>query len=285
MARRGFFYNRKRRFRQTGNVRWGGILGLLAATLLAAARERPGRSTAAQKRASQARRSSDASSALESWKLIAISAATYGACKLLTMPLPGPAKEPPRQRKVPRQSPKGPPPSTPPESPASHESLSSWEALLRKMEATLDPKTIAASGWTPPSDSKWLDLVPHPCVVLIIGRRGSGKSALGHRVLELMRNHGEPYVVGLPAKAHKLLPDWVGTMDRLDDVPPKAVVLIDESYIRYHSRATMASEGRDIGSLINLSRQKEQTLLFIVQEARQLDINIVSQMDVLSCAH
>lgn len=44
----------------------------------------------------------------------------------------------------------------------------------------------------------------------------------------------------------------------------------------------MASEGRDIGGLINLSRQKQQTLLFIVQEARQLDVNIVSQTDVLA---
>ena len=71
-------------------------------------------------------------------------------------------------------------------------------------------------------------------------------------------------------------------MDRLEDVPPKAVVLIDESYLTYHSRTSAASSGRDIGPLINLSRQKEQTLIFIVQEARQLDVNIVSQIDILA---
>ena len=42
-----------------------------------------------------------------------------------------------------------------------------------------------------------------------------------------------------------------------------------------------ADFGRREDGLINLSRQKEQTLLFIVQEARQLDVNIVSQIDVL----
>ena len=228
------------------------------------------------------RMSSGADDPVEGWKVIALSLAACGAYKLLTLPMLGPKKEPPRQPKVVRQSLQGPSPSTPSESPASQWSASLWESVLRKMEAAAVQKPIAASDWTPPSDSKWLDLVPHPSVVLIIGKRGGGKSALGYRILELVRNHGEPYVVGLPAKAHKLLPDWVGTMDRLDDVPPKAVVLVDESYLQYHSRATMASEGRDIGSLINLSRQKEQTLLFIVQEARQLDINIVSQMDVLA---
>jgi len=71
-------------------------------------------------------------------------------------------------------------------------------------------------------------------------------------------------------------------MERLEDVPPKAIVLVDESYIHYHSRASLASDGRDIGRLINLSRQKDQTLIFIIQEARQLDVNIVSQIDVLA---
>ena len=279
MTGRGFFRSRQRRFRQTGSFRWDIVLSIggigLATILLADSRDRPSQSSMSQM-------SSGADNPVEGWKVIALSLATCGAYKLLTLPMPGTTKEPPRQPEVPTQSLQGPSPSTLSESPASQLAVSWWESLLQKVEAETVQMPIAASGWTPPSDYKWLDLVPHPSVVLIIGKRGGGKSALGYRILELVRNHGEPYVVGLPAKAHKLLPDWVGTMDRLDDVPPKAVVLVDESYLRYHSRATTAPKGRDIGSLINLSRQKEQTLLFIVQEARQLDVNIVSQMDVLA---
>lgn len=37
------------------------------------------------------------------------------------------------------------------------------------------------------NDGTWLELIPHPSVVEILGRRGSGKSALGHRLLELSR--------------------------------------------------------------------------------------------------
>jgi hypothetical protein len=119
-------------------------------------------------------------------------------------------------------------------------------------------------------------------VVLILGKCGSGKSALGYRLLELLRGHGEPYAVGLSEKAAKLLPPWVGIMAELKDVPAKAVVLVDESYLRFHARGSMLSAGRTIGALINLSRQKQQTLIFSVQEARQLDVNIVSQIDVLA---
>jgi hypothetical protein len=33
----------------------------------------------------------------------------------------------------------------------------------------------------------WLRLIPHPSIVLILGKRGGGKSALGYRLLEHLR--------------------------------------------------------------------------------------------------
>ena len=60
------------------------------------------------------------------------------------------------------------------------------------------------------------------------------------------------------------------------------MVLLDESYLQLHSRASMNQAGRSIGNLINLSRQNRQTLLFVVPDARQLDVNVVSQIDVLA---
>ena len=123
---------------------------------------------------------------------------------------------------------------------------------------------------------------PHPSVILVLGKRGSGKSALGYRLLELFRSRAIPYVVGIPAAARNLLPDWIGYADRLEDVPPKAVVLLDEAYLQYHSRDSMSDEGRNIGSIVNPSRHRELTLIFIAQEARQLDVNAISQSDVIA---
>lgn len=136
-----------------------------------------------------------------------------------------------------------------------------------------DPQSIEAG--------KWLNLIRHPSTVLILGKRGSGKSALGYRLLEHLRYTASPYVVGLPQEARKLLPDWVGMATSLEDVPPKSIVLVDEAYMPYHARSSMAAEAKSMSQRLNLSRQREQTLIFVSQEARQVDKNIASSANVV----
>ena len=130
-------------------------------------------------------------------------------------------------------------------------------------------------------DVQWLRLAPHPSVTLVLGKRDAGKSALGYRLVELNRDRAGPFVVG-PASLQKLLPDWIGVVQRLEEVPHGAAVLLDEAYMTYHARATMTTEGRTIGQVVNLSRQLGLSLIFVVQEARQLDVNVISQVDVLA---
>ena len=136
-----------------------------------------------------------------------------------------------------------------------------------------DPQTIETG--------KWLRLIPHPSIVLIAGRRGSGKSALGYRLLEHLRWVASPYVVGLPKDARKYLPDWIGMVAGLENVPPKSIVLVDEGYLVFHARRSMAATSIEMSQLVNLSRQREQTLIFVSQEARQIDKNIASSANVV----
>jgi len=126
-----------------------------------------------------------------------------------------------------------------------------------------------------------LRLIPHPSIVIILGKRGAGKSALGYRLLELFRWVASCYVIGLPKDARKYLPDWIGMSTILEDVPPKSVVLVDEAYMPYHARSSMAAESKAMSQLVNLSRQREQTLIFVSQEVRQLDKNIASSANVV----
>lgn len=128
---------------------------------------------------------------------------------------------------------------------------------------------------------RWLNIIKHPSVILIVGRRDSGKSALGYKLLEYLRWKGQTYVVGLPQKARKLLPEWIGVIPSLEDIPPKSIVLIDESYNLFHSRSSASERARILSNLINLSRQREQTLIFVTQEARQIDKNIASSADII----
>jgi hypothetical protein len=129
--------------------------------------------------------------------------------------------------------------------------------------------------------SKWLKVVKHPSVIVIIGNRGSGKSALGYKILEYKRWEGKIYVVGLSEKAGKILPSWIGHVPLLEDVPADSIALVDEAYISMHSRSSSSQHSMEISNIINLSRQCEQTLIFVSQEARQIDKNIASSANVV----
>ena len=128
---------------------------------------------------------------------------------------------------------------------------------------------------------RWLNIIKHSCVIIILGSRGSGKSALGYKILEYLKWTAKIYVVGLPEKARKMLPDWIGCVPSLEDVPPNSIVLVDEAYMMLHARASATQRARELSNLINLSRQKEQTLIFVSQEARQIDKNIASSANII----
>jgi len=129
--------------------------------------------------------------------------------------------------------------------------------------------------------SKWRDVIKHPAIVVVLGGRGSGKSAVSYRVIEDFRYSLSPYVVGFPEHSKSLLPDWIGIEQRLGDVPPKSISIVDEAYLSHHAREWQKIENRDICRLLNLSRQQDKTIVFIAQIGRQLDIDIVSSADVL----
>src|SRR3989339_595034 len=98
---------------------------------------------------------------------------------------------------------------------------------------------------------RWLNVVKHPSVIAILGNRGSGKSALGYKILEYMKWMGKIYVVGLPEKAQRILPDWIGSVPLLEDVPHNSIVLIDEAYILLHARSSTSQRARELSNLIN----------------------------------
>ena len=158
------------------------------------------------------------------------------------------------------------------------------EALLSALTDSLN-QSATSEGPKPIvpviPDARWREVIVPPAVVLILGKRGSGKSALAYRILELFRYHGLPYVVSVPSQARRLLPDWIGIAASLEDVPHRSIAVIDEAYLHYHSRRSMAEESKAMSQLLNLSRQRDQTLIFVSQEARQLDRNIASSANVV----
>jgi hypothetical protein len=130
-------------------------------------------------------------------------------------------------------------------------------------------------------DIRWLDLIIPPSIVLLLGGRGTGKTALGFRLLEIFRYKLMPYVIGLPSQCVHLLPDWIGINERLEDVPSGSISLVDEAYISNHARDWTKAESKDLCQMLNLSRQQDKTVIFIAQQGRQLNLDIASSANVI----
>ena len=82
---------------------------------------------------------------------------------------------------------------------------------------------------------------------------------------DLFRYGPKPYVEGVPGTARSMLPDWIGMVPGLEDLPNKTIDVIDEAYLHYHDRESLAQESKSMWQVINLSRQKEQTIIFVTQ--------------------
>ncbi len=143
----------------------------------------------------------------------------------------------------------------------------------------LDSLLLKPSEFNEP-DIRWLDLIVPPSIVLLLGGRGSGKTALGFRLLELFRYKLTPYVIGLPSQCAHLLPDWIGIEGRLEDVPSGSISLVDEAYLSNHARDWAKAESRDLCRLLNLSRQQDKTIIFSTQQSRQINLDIASSPNV-----
>jgi hypothetical protein len=143
------------------------------------------------------------------------------------------------------------------------------------------PQTSVETKISLVPNSIWLKRIIHPLVILILGKRGSGKSALAYYLLELFRYGPKPYVVGVPESKCHLLPEWVGIAPTLEEVPSGAVVIVDEAYLLYHARGSTTQESKEMAKIINLSRQKGQTIIFVSQQSNSIDKNIASSVDVI----
>lgn len=145
------------------------------------------------------------------------------------------------------------------------------------------PRPIEIVPPNPPSIPADLEIaaqIIHPSVVLLMGKRNSGKSATAFRIAEHKRSTLRPHIVG-PSSLGRLLPEGFGLIESLEDAPRNCLVIIDEASLVYGARDSMREANKRLAEAINLSRQRGQTLLFLAQEARMLDVTIVSQADVI----
>ena len=119
-------------------------------------------------------------------------------------------------------------------------------------------------------------------IMLIIGKRGSGKTSLGMKLLEFFHYKTSGgrrcYVVGY-AKTN--LPKWVRKVEKTEDAPENSVVLIDEGAVGYFSRDSMRQANKVLSRIMTIARHKNLTLIIITQNSAMIDVNVLRLADSL----
>lgn len=123
-------------------------------------------------------------------------------------------------------------------------------------------------------------LLNESLILAVAGRRGSGKSVLGFRLMENIhaKNSRPCFVLGVK---QSVLPSWIETIDEISKVSNGGVVLVDEGAISFGSRESMSKKNRSLGELLAIARHKDLTLIFITQNTGMIDKNVLNLCDVI----
>ena len=128
------------------------------------------------------------------------------------------------------------------------------------------------------------DIIQHPSINLVIGRRRFGKSALGHYILQkfhIEKPELQLFVVSLPKEKHYLLPDWIKPVDIVENLPDNCVALIDEGAMKYHAHKWNKKETEVMDRLISISGQRRQTFIFITHTMRKFAVTLLLDINCL----
>jgi GTPase SAR1 family protein len=123
-------------------------------------------------------------------------------------------------------------------------------------------------------------LIDSSLIILIIGKRGSGKTSLGMKLLEFFNRRGKRkcYVMGY---SKTMLPRWIKKVERVEDAPNNSVVLVDEGAIGYFSRDSMRKANKMLSKIMIVARHKGLSLLLVTQNSGLIELNVVRLADTL----
>lgn len=114
-------------------------------------------------------------------------------------------------------------------------------------------------------------------VVLIVGRRGSGKTATALWLAEKLKGKRKVYYSGSP---HPDFPKWMRYVaDWRRTTPPGSILMIDESAITFSSKRHQ--EHKELPEHLAVLRHKDVTILFLTQNTSIADLNITRFADAI----
>ena len=115
---------------------------------------------------------------------------------------------------------------------------------------------------------------------LILGARGSGKTAIAVKLIENIytKTKKRCYALGFNEED---MPAWINIVSDIKEIRNNSYVLIDEGGILFSSRRFMSNPNKLLSELILIARHKNISILFISQNSANLEINAIRQADYL----
>jgi len=115
---------------------------------------------------------------------------------------------------------------------------------------------------------------------IILGARGTGKSAFGMRLLENFKAKTEKKVYAMGFQP-ETLPKWIEVINDINQIRNGAVLLVDEGGITFSSRRAMSNANKLLSDILLIARHKDLSVIFITQNSSNLEINAIRQADYL----
>lgn len=115
---------------------------------------------------------------------------------------------------------------------------------------------------------------------IILGARGSGKSAFGLKFLENLHAVTGRKIVAMGFQRGEL-PHWIHTIDDIEFIENNSYVLIDEGGILFNARQGFSDANQLLSKLLLIARHKDLSIMFISQNSSNLEINAIRQADYL----
>ncbi len=162
----------------------------------------------------------------------------------------------------------------------------SWSEKLKKWRGEKQEE-YAKAILSAPGKTTLYSVLPYPGVVLVMGGRRKGKTALAHEAAHQFHARRRiPAVVHLPnapelirRKIQKQLPSWIKIVARVSEWPKNAIVIYDEAAQSAHARRTQSGDAVQLDNLIGISGQRNQLIIFVSHHSRKLDLNVIHEID------
>jgi len=167
--------------------------------------------------------------------------------------------------------------------------LNKSKEASRKISVESKRKSLEAKYWPfrvlqtdNGSFDKWENKVmkSESSIGIIVGARGSGKTAFGIKLLENIyaKKKKRCFAMGFPQEE---MPSWIQVIDNVKNIVNDSYLLIDEGGILFSSRRAMTNVNKLMSDLLLIARHKNLSIIFISQNSSNLDVNIIRQADYL----